>query len=297
MAFNSPEVEILGITTVYGNVPTALATRNAIRLRELAGRREVPVAEGSHVSYLGAAKNRIADFVHGSDGFGNTDQPPPEGRPVAESAAQFIVDTVNAHPGEVTILALAPFTNLALALQWDPSIAAKVGKIVMIGGAVACNGNVNPAAEANMFGDPEAADVVLGCAANTYLIGLDVTHSCFMPNELRETLQGKAGRFAQMTYDITEFYMRYTAKAFGKEGVFLHDPACLAGILHPEWFTWQEGAVRVCCDGIARGQTVMDLGLKNWVGDNPWLGRPPIKVAREVDAEKVVAFCFERFSR
>ena len=143
--------------------------------------------------------------------------------------------------------------------------------------------------------------MVLGCAANTDLIGLDVTHSCFMPHELRETLQGKAGRFAQTTYDITEFYtfthMRYTAKAFGKEGGFLHDPAGLAGILHPEWFAWQEGAVRVCCDAIARGQTVMDLGLKNWVGDNPWLGRPPIKVARGVDAEKVVAFCFERFSR
>lgn len=125
-AFNSPEVEVIGLTSIFGNVPTAMATQNALFLTELAGRADIPVVEGAHKSLKGAAKERIADFVHGNDGFGNTAQAPPTGQPAAGSAAEFIVRMATQHPGEVTVLALAALTNVAIALHLDPQLATKL---------------------------------------------------------------------------------------------------------------------------------------------------------------------------
>lgn len=126
-AFNSPELDVIGLTSIYGNVPTTMATDNAIHLTHIANRLDVPVYEGSHTSIRGAAKERIADFVHGSDGFGNTSQERKYERHVGEgTAAEFIVRCANEHPGEVTILALAALTNIALALQLDPQLAQKL---------------------------------------------------------------------------------------------------------------------------------------------------------------------------
>jgi len=125
-AFSSPEVEVIGLTSIFGNVTTAMATRNAIFLTNLAGRSDVPVVEGAHTSLRGVAKERIADFVHGSDGFGNTSQPQADGNPIPGSAAEFIVRMANEHPGQVTILALAALTNVALALELDAKLPEKL---------------------------------------------------------------------------------------------------------------------------------------------------------------------------
>lgn len=132
-AFNSPEdVEVIALTTIYGNVPTQMATRNAIYLKNLANRAEVPVVEGSWTSLRGAAKERIADFVHGSDGFGNTNQPASEGSAHPGSAAEFIVEAATKYPGEVVVLALAPLTNLALALHLDPRLGEKLVRACLV---------------------------------------------------------------------------------------------------------------------------------------------------------------------
>lgn len=126
-AFNSPEVEVIALTSIYGNVPTSLATQNALFLAERApGGKAVPVVEGAHASLRGVAKERVADFVHGNDGFGNTAQAGPSGRPAPGSAAEFIVRMAAEHPGQVTVLALGPLTNLALALHLDPSLPEKL---------------------------------------------------------------------------------------------------------------------------------------------------------------------------
>ena len=125
-AFNSPELDVIGLTSIYGNVPTIMATRNAIHLTHIANRKDVPVVEGSHTSIRGVAKERIADFVHGSDGFGNTAQQIDHGEASRGSAAEFIVQCANEFPGQVTILALASLTNIALALQLDPQLAQKL---------------------------------------------------------------------------------------------------------------------------------------------------------------------------
>ncbi|GJU76782.1 monodehydroascorbate reductase [Tanacetum coccineum] len=132
----SPEIDVIGMTTIYGNVYTSLATRNALHLLEFAGRTDIPVAEGSHVSYMKATKLRVADFVHGVDGLGNQNFPQPKSKPIEKSAAQYLVEQANLYPGE--------------AIELDPAFTKNIGQIVILGGAFAVNGNVNPAAEANV---------------------------------------------------------------------------------------------------------------------------------------------------
>lgn len=150
LALRSPEVEVIGLTTIYGNVYTTLATRNALHLLEVAGRTDIPVAEGSHVTLTKGTKLRIADFVHGADGLGNQNFDPPKGKPLEQSAAAFLVEQAKLHPGKVTVVALGPLTNIALAIELDPEFCKNIGQIVLLGGAFSVNGNVNPAAEANV---------------------------------------------------------------------------------------------------------------------------------------------------
>ncbi|CAN6563860.1 unnamed protein product [Malus baccata var. baccata] len=176
VALQSPEVQVIGLTTIYGNVYTTLATRNALHLLEVAGRTDIPVAEGSHVTITKGTKLRIADFVHGADGLGNQNFPPPKGKPIEQSAAAFLVEQASLYPGKVTVVALGPLTNIALATQLDPEFAKNIGQIILLGGAFAVNGNVNPAAEANIFGDPDAADMVFTCGADILAMGINVTH-------------------------------------------------------------------------------------------------------------------------
>ncbi|PSC71961.1 putative uridine nucleosidase 2 [Micractinium conductrix] len=295
-AFNSPEVEIVGLTSIYGNVPTSMATRNAITLCALAGRVDVPVVEGSHKSLRGAAKERIADFVHGSDGFGNTNPQLAEGEPAPGSAAEFIVQQASKHPGEVVVLALAALTNVALALHLDPTLPEKLNRVVVLGGAFQVNGNVNPAAEANIFGDPDAANVVFSKLPNCWVVGLDVTHQCLMTTE---QINGMAGRGAHGTFlrDITQFYLDYHRGVYGMEAVYMHDATALAAVVRPDLFEWHAGAVLVVADGPAKGRTIRDEGKKRWVGANEWQGLPAVKVALGVRGSEVVEWVLDRMTR
>uniref|UniRef100_A0A2P2KMX1 Uncharacterized protein MANES_05G207000 n=1 Tax=Rhizophora mucronata TaxID=61149 RepID=A0A2P2KMX1_RHIMU len=184
LALRSPEVEVIGLTTVFGNVYTTLSTRNALHLLEVAGRTDIPVAEGSHVTITKGTKLHVADFVHGADGLGNQNFPPPSGKPIEQSAATFLVEQANLHPGKVTVVALGPLTNIALAIELDPAFAKKIEQIVLLGGAFAVNGNVNPAAEANIFGDPDAADLVFTSGADILAVGINVTHQVVMTGSI-----------------------------------------------------------------------------------------------------------------
>ena len=297
MAFtDSGAVEVLGLTTIYGNVPTERAAQNALALCELAGRGgEVPVAVGARGSSRGALKERIADFVHGADGFGNSDHPPPRGEPIAQSAAQFICEQAARHPGEVVLLMLGACTNLALALQWDPSLAQKLKRVVILGGAFNVNGNVNPAAEANIFGDPEAADYVLNSGTNVDLVPLDATHLCVFSAEQRECLLGSPHPWGGWLHRITDFYLGYHRRAYDLDGFYLHDPAAYTAAIRPELFSWRSGAVRVCCDdgSIMRAKTMLDMGVKEWMGENPWTGRPKVRVALSCDGQAVSDYVHE----
>lgn len=288
VALQSPELEVIGLTTIYGNVYTTLATRNALHLLEVAGRTDIPVAEGSHVTITKGTKLRIADFVHGTDGLGNQNFPPPNGKPIEQSAATFLVEQANKYPGEVTVVALGPLTNIALAIQLDPSFTKNIGRIVILGGAFAVNGNVNPAAEANIFGDPESADIVFTNGADILAVGINVTHQVIFTDADREKLAASNGKLAQYLCKVLDVYYFYHHDSYNMKGVYLHDPATMLAAIDPSLFTWTEGAVRVQTSGISRGLTILYNKQKRFEEVTEWTDKPTVKVAVTVDAPEVV---------
>lgn len=293
-AFQSPELDVIGLTTTYGNVRTTMATNNALHLCELAGREDVPVSQGLLTSLRGAAKERIADFVHGSDGLGNTYPPPPKTKAIDTFAPDFLIEKVNQYPGEVTIVALGPLTNLAKAVELDPTFAKKVGQIVILGGAFAVNGNVNPAAEANIFGDPEAADIVFICGANILVIGIDITHQVYWTGKDLEDLGRANGRFSKYLYNASKFYADYHRSSYDINAIYLHDPTTMVAALDPSLFTTAEGVVRVQQEGICRGLTLFNNTKKKFHEVSEWCNKPKIKVAITVDADRVSSLIKER---
>ncbi|XP_044500144.1 probable uridine nucleosidase 2 isoform X1 [Mangifera indica] len=299
LALRSPEVEVIGLTTIYGNVYTTLATRNALHLLEVAERTDIPVAEGSHVTITKGTKLRIADFVHGADGLGNQNFPPPKGKAVEQSAAAFLVEQAKLYPGKVTVVALGPLTNLALAVELDPAFVKNIGQIILLGGAFSVNGNVNPAAEANIFGDPEAADIVFTCGADVVAVGINVTHQVVMTDADREKLAQSKGKFAQYLSKILEVYFAYHREAYSTRGVYLHDPSALLVAVNPSLFTYTEGVVRVQTTGITRGLTILYNKQKRYdlygFGEmTEWADKPTVKVAVTVDAPAIVKLLMDR---
>lgn len=294
LALRSPEVEVIGLTTIYGNVYTTLATRNALHLLEVAGRTDIPVAEGSHVTLTKGTKLRIADFVHGADGLGNQNFDPPKGKPLEQSAAAFLVEQAKLHPGKVTVVALGPLTNIALAIELDPEFCKNIGQIVLLGGAFSVNGNVNPAAEANIFGDPDAADIVFTCGADILAVGINVTHQVVLTDAERDKLIQSNGKFAQYLCKILEVYFSYHHEAYSMRGVYLHDPTALLAAVNPSLLTYTEGAVRVQTTGITRGLTLLYNKQKSFGEVTEWTDKPTVKVAVTVDAPTVVKLLMER---
>ncbi|KAK9947268.1 hypothetical protein M0R45_002902 [Rubus argutus] len=294
VALQSPEVQVIGLTTIYGNVYTTLATRNALHLLEFAGRADIPVAEGSHVTITQGTKLRIADFVHGTDGLGNQNFPPPKGKPIELSAAAFLVEQANLYPGKVTVVALGPLTNIALAIQLDPAFAKNIGQIVLLGGSFAVNGNVNPAAEANIFGDPDAADIVFTSGADVLAVGINVTHQVVLTDADRDKLARSNGKYAQYLCKILDVYFSYHHDAYSTKGVYLHDPTALLAAVNPSLLTYTEGVVRVQTSGITRGLTILYNKQKRFGEVTEWCDKPTVKVAVTVDAPTVVNLVMER---
>ncbi|KAG6524123.1 probable uridine nucleosidase 2 [Zingiber officinale] len=294
VALNSPEIEVIGLTTIYGNVYTELATKNALHLLEIAGRADIPVAEGSHVTILKGTKLRIADFVHGSDGLGNQNFPPPKGKAIDESAATFIVEKAKQFAGEVTVVALGPLTNIALAMELDPEFSKTIGQIIILGGAFSVNGNVNPAAEANIFGDPDAADIVFTSGADILTVGLNVTHQVIFTDADFEKLTQSKGKLAQYLSNILGIYFSYHHDAYGTQGVYLHDPTALLAAVDPSLLTYTEGVIRVQTSGITRGMTVLDNTRKTYGEVTEWSNKPTVKIAVTVDAPAILRIVMER---
>ncbi|KAI3897592.1 hypothetical protein MKX03_020851 [Papaver bracteatum] len=294
VALNSPEVEVIGLTTIFGNVYTTLATRNALHLLEIAGRTDIPVVEGSHTTFTKGTKLRVADFVHGTDGLGNQNFPPPLGKAIEQSAVNYLVEQANRYPGEVTVVALGPLTNIALAIEQDPEFAKKIGQIVLLGGAFFVNGNVNPASEANIFGDPDAADIVFTSGADVVAIGLNVTHQVIMSDDDRDKLVQSNGKFAQYISKILDIYYSYHHESYNTKGVYLHDPATIIAAVDPSLFTYTEGVVRVQTSGITRGMTVFYNTVKRFMEETEWSGKPTVKVAVTVDGPAVLKLVMDR---
>lgn len=284
-AFHSPELEVLGLTTIFGNVETDLATLNALRLVEMSGK-DIPVAEGA-VKPVYMKKLSPPDFVHGKDGFGNIDLPPPKGRPVRESAAEFIVDTVMAHPGEVTLVVLGPMTNIALALALEPELPKYVASVVPMGGVLQVMGNVSPVASANILGDPHAADIVLGTAWDVVLVPGDTTRQVRITDDLLERVRDRGGSSGQFLYDVSLFYRDYYRSIGVTDGFYAHDPTAMAFVIDPTLFRTEKRAVRVVTDGMAIGE-VIAATERHSSQPGPWHEIPKASITVEVDGGGVL---------
>lgn len=287
-----PEVELVGITSVFGNAPIETTTRNALYLKQLFGI-AAPVARGAAKALGSADMPAGAAFVHGDNGLGNIPIPEVTAKADPRPAAQFIVDSVRAHPGEVTIVAVGRMTNLAEALALDPGIAPLVKAVSVMGGAFGRNGhfgNVTPVAEANIIGDPVAADIVFGAAWPMTIVGLDVTHESVMTDAYMQSLAAEAGTDGAFLWEVSRFYAGfYTRSQQYLDGFAVHDSSAVAAVLHPEFFTYARGPVRVIADGIARGQTILrPEGYYDRARD--WDGRPSCNVAVTVDAAAFLRF-------
>lgn len=293
-ALKSPELEVVGLTTVFGNVHTHLATQNALRLVEFAGRADIPVAHGAELPLV-VPLDYVADFVHGGDGLGNTNPPPPQGRPVGQPAAQFIVETVMAHPGQITLVPVGPLTNIALALALEPALAENVAGVVLMGGAATVNGNVNPAAEANIFHDPHAADIVLTANWPVTMVGLDVTMQTIMTDDYLASLNTPASPAGQFIYRISRFYRDFHQESYGLNGIHTHDPSAIAYLIDPSLFTTGRGPIRVVTEGIASGQTLLDRHQR-WRSPNDWSGKPAVNVCLGVDSKRLLALYHQRIT-
>ncbi|XP_059287262.1 probable uridine nucleosidase 2 [Lycium ferocissimum] len=243
VALQSPEIEVIGLTTIFGNVHTTLATRNALHLLEVAEKSDIPVAEGSHITITEGAKLQSTGHVHGMDGLGNQNIHPPKGKPIEQTAAEFLIQQACIYPGKVTVVTLGPLTNIALAIQLDPEFFKNIGQIVVLGGAFAVNGNVNPAAEANIFKDPTAADIVFTSGADVLAVGLNITHQVVLTDSDRGELEKSNGKFAKYLCKLLDVYFDYHHTAYSSRGVFLHDPTALLAAVNPSLFTYSEGVV------------------------------------------------------
>ena len=285
-AFQAPQLEVLGLTTTFGNVSVDLATQNAIRLTEIA-KVNVPVAKGVAVPSVIAPRPH-PDFVHGADGFGNINWPEPQGKAIEKSAAQFIVDTVRQYPGEVTIVALGPLGNLAKALELDPEVASLVDEVVLMGGTAIEYGNVSPVAEANIMNDPHAADKVFTAAWQVTMIGLDVTHQVLLDNTVLERIKQANPTEGTFLYDCAQHYINFYSSRFDMDGCYFHDASTIAYILDPSIFGVELGAVRVTCEGIGIGQTI--FAPQGMTFPEPhWNDVPMTQVCMEVDSARLLA--------
>jgi inosine-uridine nucleoside N-ribohydrolase len=287
-ALRHPALDVIGLTTIFGNVTTELATVNALRLLDIAERPDIPVARGAADPLCVPYSGPVA-FVHGDDGQGNVDLAPSERQPVDQSAAEFIIEQVLARPGEITLVPIGPLTNLALALRLEPRIAELVDEVVLMGGNALGLGNATPAAEANIRNDPEAADVVFGAAWRVTMVGLDVTHQVRMDDEHLGRYGTIAHPMARHIAAIVPFYRDFYRDRVGIEGIYVHDSSAIAYLVAPELFTTEQWPIRVdCTDGISRGKTWPALGDTDEHRLAAWHGRPAVNVCIGVEGPAVV---------
>ncbi|NHT77890.1 nucleoside hydrolase [Rhizobiaceae bacterium CRRU44] len=291
-----PDIDLLGITTIFGNASIETTTRNALFLKN-AWDIPAPVAKGV-AETIDPARAHVdwPVMIHGHDGLGNIGVPDTvEGEPDARPAHRFIIDTVRAHPGEVTLVAVGRMTNLARALAEDPEIVSLVKAVVIMGGAFDVAGNITPAAEANIHGDPEAADIVMGAAWPVTVIGLDVTMKTVMTRPALAAIAAASGPRAKLLADISDFYIDFYAHIVA-DGMVVHDSCACVYVVAPELFTTRTGAIRVVCGGIADGQTIQKADGRSFP-PSPWDELPSQTVCTDIDADAVMALITETLSR
>jgi pyrimidine-specific ribonucleoside hydrolase len=281
LALASPEVELLGVTTVAGNQTLEKTSANAIRILEFVDRTDVPVAAGANRPLV--REPYVAKYVHGETGLDGPDLPPARGKPVGEHA----VDLLARHAPGATLVAVGPLTNVALLLARHPD--ARPERIVLMGGSIGL-GNVTPAAEFNIWADPEAAARVFDSGIQVTMIGLDVTHQALMTKADADRLRD-TGRVGTLVAELWEFYNRFHSQTYGFDGSPIHDAVALAHVFRPELVETAHRHVAIdCASELCRGRTVVDLWRRT---DN----EPNAHVGVGIDGRAFIELLLERLSR
>lgn len=290
LALASPELEVLGITAVAGNVPLSLTEKNARKICELAGKPETRV-------YSGAARPLMrplvtAEHVHGKTGLDGPHLPEPKMALQNEHAVDFIVDTVmREENASVTLCTLGPLTNIALALIREPRIAGRVRELVMMGGGFFEGGNITPAAEFNIYVDPHAADIVFRSGIPIVMMPLDITHKALTSSARIAAFRGLGNAPGIAVAEMLGFSERFDKEKYDGDGGPLHDPCVIAYLLSPDFFKGRSCNVEIeTASPLTLGMTVVD-----WWGvtDRP----KNALVIRDVDHEAFFATLVERIGR
>jgi inosine-uridine nucleoside N-ribohydrolase len=287
LALASDEVQLLGVTTVAGNQTLQKTTANAIRVLDHAGRDDVPVAAGASRPLM--RDLQVAADVHGESGLDGADLPGPTRKPESMHAIDLIADTLSSSPTPVTLVATGPLTNIALFLARYPEMTDRLDRIVFMGGAIG-EGNITPAAEFNVWVDPEAARRVFSSGVDLTMVGLDVTTKALItPGDLEKL--AAAGEAARLVADLYRFALPVYAKRYGWQGAPVHDALALAHVIDGSLLDTVHRGVRVDTGAeLARGRTNVDRWQRmNWT--------PSCHVAIDVDARRFVTLLTERISR
>jgi inosine-uridine nucleoside N-ribohydrolase len=289
-ALASPEIEVLGICSVAGNVPLALTTKNVLKVCELAGRTDVPV----HAGAAAPLKRPLvtAEQVHGKTGLDGPDLPEPVMRPRKGHAVDFLIETLRAEPAaSVTLCTLGPMTNLALAFARAPDVQGRIRRIVGMGGGRSEGGNITPVAEFNIYADPHAAQAVLRAGVPVVLHPLDVTHRAVTSRDRIAAFRALGTAAGGAVAAMLGFAQTYDMERYGAEGGPLHDPNVIAWLLRPDLYRGRDVNVEVETGSeLTMGQTVVD-----WWGAT---GRPRnVHFVREVDDAGFFALLVERIGR
>lgn len=291
LALASPdELDLLGITCVAGNVPLPLTSKNARIVCEAAGHTDVPVFAGSKAPLYRPLIT--AEHVHGQTGLDGPELWEPQMPLAGDNGVDFIIETLRAHePGTVTLCTLGPLTNVAAAFNTAPDIIERVQEIVMMGGAYFEVGNITPAAEFNIYVDPEAAEIVFRSGAPITVMPLDVTHKVLATKPRVEAIRALGTRVGHFTAEMLDFFERFDVEKYGSEGGPLHDPCVIAWLLKPELFSGRHVNVEIeTSSSLTLGMTVADWwGVTNRTPNALFIG--------DADADGFFDLLTERLAR
>jgi inosine-uridine nucleoside N-ribohydrolase len=285
LAVASPELHVLGVTTVAGNQTVDRTTRNALQVLELAGRADIPVGAGADRPLVGELV--VAADAHGESGLGEAELPVPRVSASEQHAVDFLAEHLARAREPVTLVALGPLTNVALLLRRYPDVAERLERLVLMGGAIG-EGNMTASAEFNIWSDPEAASVVFEAALDVTMVGLDVTNRAVLRPEDAAALRG-AGRAGRAAAAMLEFYLGFYLEAYDHGGAPIHDALAVAHVIRPGILTTLDRRVDIeVGGGLCRGRTVVDM-RRRVAGP-----RPNAQVAVDVDATAFRELLLER---
>ncbi|WP_298848532.1 nucleoside hydrolase [uncultured Ruegeria sp.] len=279
-AVAAPEIDLIGLTTVFGNTHVHQSSRNARFLLNKLGL-DIPVAEGAAYP-LGSDTHAPSEHVHGPEGFGDLTEILEIGSNHDLPAAEFLVEMARIHKGELVVCAVGPLTNIANAMRLDPEFTGNLGQLVIMGGAVFCSGNITEHAEANIYHDALAADEVFSAPPDTVLVGLDVTLKTLYETADFEDLARRSPDMGAFLRDISRFYLNFYREVGGLEGCGLHDSTAVIACSHGSMFNMVETGLRVETEGDRLGATQPDPA------------RSVVRVCRNVDGAGVVRLFTER---